>query len=51
VDLVFKQETGRLDCASCRRGYLGASRTHSHAVAGLVPTGRVTLFERSLDVN
>src|ERR1700688_665799 len=50
--LFLKQETGRLDCASSRCGYLGSSRTcplfgrawGRMLVAGLVPTGRVALL-------
>jgi hypothetical protein len=48
----LKQEAGRLDCAFCRCGYLGASRTcplfdrawDRMLVAGLAPTGRVALL-------
>jgi hypothetical protein len=41
-----------LDCAFCRCGYLGASRTcplfDRMLVAGLIPTGRVALLNEPL---
>jgi hypothetical protein len=48
----LKQEASELDCAFCRCGYLGASRTcplfdrawDRMLVAGLAPTGRVALL-------
>jgi hypothetical protein len=55
----LQQSTGRLDCASCRCGYVGGiahlclcliEHRGSMLVAGLIPTGRIPP-ERTLDVN